>query len=154
MPVPSSFNDITQDPEIRDYVGWFWYRRDFIIHDTFYNPEINDLYIHFGSVHYHCEVFVNDVYIGGHSSGHLPFELQINSNPKLKLNLNAKNTIKVFVNNILTLDSTIPQANTHTPNNSTSTVYPANFKVTDSWFDFFNYAGKFSLVVFVVNPWS
>ena len=142
MPVPSSFNDITQDAKIRDYVGWYWYQRDFIIHDTFFNSEINDLYIHFGSVQYHCEVYINDILIGTHSSGHLPFELKVNSNSNLKLNLNGKNTIKVFANNILTLNTTIPQANTYTPQNSTYSIYPNGFKQTVSGFDFFNYAGK------------
>ena len=28
MPVPSSFNDITQDISIRDYIGWVWYDRE------------------------------------------------------------------------------------------------------------------------------
>lgn len=142
MPVPSSFNDITQDSTIRDYVGWYIYKRDFMLHDGFFDSESSDLYIHFGSVQYHCEVFVNDVYLGSHSSGHLPFAFQINSNPNLKLNLNGRNTITVFANNILTLHTTIPQANTFYPANSTNTVYPAGFKQTDNWFDFFNYAGR------------
>ena len=25
MPVPASYNDITQDRELRDFVGWAWY---------------------------------------------------------------------------------------------------------------------------------
>lgn len=142
MPVPSSFNDITQDPAIRDHVGWYWYKTDFYLHESFYNAAISDIYIHFGSVQYHCEVYINDQFIGRHSSGHLPFEFQINSIPNLKLNINGKNTVKVFANNILTVNTTIPQANTYTPKNTTNTVYPSDFKITTSWFDFFNYAGK------------
>jgi beta-glucuronidase len=146
MPVPSSFNDITQDPKIRDYVGWFWYKKDFLVHDNFYNSDLNDLLIHFGSVNYHCEVFVNDVHIGHHSSGHLPFELKI---PHLKINFNSKiNTIKVLANNILTLNTTIPQANTYSPQNSTNIVYPDGFKITNTYFDFFNYAGKLNYYFF------
>lgn len=141
MPVPSSFNDITQDSKIRDFVGWFQYKRDFIIHSNFYNPKINDLYIHFGSVHYHCEVFLNDLYVGNHSSGHLPFEFKINST--FKINLNGKNTIRLMINNILTETTTIPQGRTWEPQNSTRYVYPAGFKQTSSSFDFFNYAGNF-----------
>ena len=111
MPVPSSFNDITQDSNIRDYVGWYWYMQNFYLHETFFNQATSDLYIHFGSVQYHCEIYINDIYIGSHTSGHLPFELQINSIPNLKLNINGKNTVKVFANNILTLNTTIPQGN-------------------------------------------
>lgn len=29
MPVPSSFNDITQDKSLRDFVGWVWYDTEF-----------------------------------------------------------------------------------------------------------------------------
>ena len=28
MPVPSSYNDITTDQELRDHVGWVWYERE------------------------------------------------------------------------------------------------------------------------------
>jgi len=29
MPVPASYNDITTDPGLRDYVGWVWYETQF-----------------------------------------------------------------------------------------------------------------------------
>lgn len=28
MPVPSSWNDITQNVSIKDYIGWVWYDRE------------------------------------------------------------------------------------------------------------------------------
>ena len=28
MPVPSSFNEITQNNSLRDYIGWVWYDRE------------------------------------------------------------------------------------------------------------------------------
>ena len=28
MPVPSSWNDVTQEVSIRDYIGWVWYERE------------------------------------------------------------------------------------------------------------------------------
>ena len=28
MPVPSSFNEITQNNSLRNYVGWVWYDRE------------------------------------------------------------------------------------------------------------------------------
>ena len=31
MPVPSSYNDITTDQELRDHVGWVWYERKFAV---------------------------------------------------------------------------------------------------------------------------
>lgn len=142
MPVPSSFNDITQDPAIRDHVGWYHYYRDFYLHSGFFNSETSELFIHFDSVHYYCDVIINNVYIGSHSGGHLPFEFQLSSNPELKLNLNGLNRIEVLANNILTMETTIPQAETFYPENTTDSVYPAGYKETDNWFDFFNYAGR------------
>ena len=28
MPVPSSFNDITEDRNLRDFIGWVWYEKE------------------------------------------------------------------------------------------------------------------------------
>ena len=28
MPVPSSWNDITQNASIKEYIGWVWYERE------------------------------------------------------------------------------------------------------------------------------
>ena len=37
MPVPSSFNDITTDSLIRDFVGWAWYYRTFFVPSSWKN---------------------------------------------------------------------------------------------------------------------
>ncbi len=54
MPVPASYNDISTDSSIRDYVGWAWYRK------VYYVPKrwSDDLkvFIRFGSVHYYAVV--------------------------------------------------------------------------------------------------
>lgn len=54
MPVPASYNDITTNASIRDYLGWVWYQQ------TFYAPKrwLQDLrvFIHFGGVHFNCSV--------------------------------------------------------------------------------------------------
>ena len=31
MPVPSSYNDVTNNKTIRDFVGWAWYDREFYV---------------------------------------------------------------------------------------------------------------------------
>jgi hypothetical protein len=31
MPVPSSYNDITVDKELQNFVGWVWYEREFFV---------------------------------------------------------------------------------------------------------------------------
>jgi beta-glucuronidase len=34
IPVPASYNDITQNITVHRHVGWVWYARDFYIHNT------------------------------------------------------------------------------------------------------------------------
>jgi hypothetical protein len=31
MPVPASYNDITQSKQLRDFVGWVWYETEFYV---------------------------------------------------------------------------------------------------------------------------
>ena len=57
MPVPSSYNDITQDVNIRDHIGWAWYHRDFFVPRTWKSQRVN---IRFGSVNYFAVVVSAD----------------------------------------------------------------------------------------------
>ena len=53
MPVPSSYNDVTQDKHLRDFVGWAWYERNFYMsHD--WTPRRTVL--RFDSAHYFTKV--------------------------------------------------------------------------------------------------
>jgi beta-glucuronidase len=59
MPVPSSYNDITVNATVRDFVGWAWYQH------TFYTPkrwwaDKQRVVLRFGSVHY-AAVVVNSI---------------------------------------------------------------------------------------------
>ena len=40
MPVPSSYNDITQDKALRDFVGWAWYDKEFYFPKELMNKRI------------------------------------------------------------------------------------------------------------------
>lgn len=53
MPVPSSYNDVTQDPNIRDHIGWVWYQRDFFLPKSWKTQRVG---VRFGSVNYHAIV--------------------------------------------------------------------------------------------------
>lgn len=52
MPVPSSYNDITED--LADYVGTVWYDRKFFVSTAWSNN--TRVWIRFGSVHYEAQV--------------------------------------------------------------------------------------------------
>lgn len=146
MPVPSSFNDITVNETVRNWLGWVIYQSAF--HAPFFDPDTQSVYLHFGSVHYRCHVYVNDRYIGGHVGGHLPFSTKI---PKELLQRHNANSITVLVNNELS-PTTIPQAIVSKPLNSSSHVYPSNYTEVRNTFDFFNYAGIHRSVNLYVIP--
>ena len=40
MPVPSSYNDITQEKSLRDFTGWVWYDREFFIPSTWNDKRV------------------------------------------------------------------------------------------------------------------
>lgn len=51
MPVPASYNDITQDRWLRDHVGTVWYDRKFFVPQSWSDSKTL-VFIRFGSVHY------------------------------------------------------------------------------------------------------
>lgn len=59
MPVPSAFNDITVDRELRDHVGWVWYQTTYmptkLVTDAVKSGEKRAI-IRFGSVQYSAYV--------------------------------------------------------------------------------------------------
>lgn len=54
MPVPASYNDITTDPKIRDYLGIVWYDRSFFV-PRFW-ADSGKTWIRFSSVSYAANV--------------------------------------------------------------------------------------------------
>nr|CAD7196220.1 unnamed protein product [Timema douglasi] len=148
MPVPASYNDITQDKAIRDHVGLVWYDRSFFVPDTWRQQGLR-VWMRFDSVSYaaqvvswrtdiHCRStighrisWVNGQLVMSHEIGHLPFQRDIAS----VLKYGSKNLVTVAVDNTL-LETSIPQgqlSETYTDNGT---------QITQSYtFDFFNYAG-------------
>ena len=55
MPVPSSFNDITQDSELRDFVGWVWYDRQVWVPTSWLDGK-KRIMLRFESAHYNTIV--------------------------------------------------------------------------------------------------
>ena len=54
MPVPSSYNDVTQDAALRDHIGWVWYDREFFIAEDW--AANRNIFVRFGSANYHSIV--------------------------------------------------------------------------------------------------
>ncbi|XP_024082283.1 beta-glucuronidase isoform X2 [Cimex lectularius] len=141
MPVPASYNDITEDKEIRDHVGVVWYDRTVYVPKS-WQEKGQKVWIRFGSVHYYTDVWVNGNKVVTHEIGHLPFQAEITEN----LHFGQKNLITVAVNNTLNIE-TIPQG-------QVQELYTLNGtkQVQTYTFDFFNYAGIHRSVVLYTTP--
>lgn len=60
MPVPASYNDITQSKELRDFVGWAWYDNEFYVPPELANKRI---VMRIDSAHYNAIVVSMNVSI-------------------------------------------------------------------------------------------
>ena len=131
MPVPASFNDITERREIRDFSGWVWYDRKYFVPNTWTNGSI---LLRFCSVNYLTSVYVNGEWVMNHTGGHLPFQADIT---KLSY-IGTENHISVAVNNVLS-NITLPQGRVILKNDTRKerTIFAESIPN----FDFFNYAG-------------
>lgn len=53
MPVPASYNDITQSKQLRDFVGWVWYETEFYVPTEWQSKRV---VLRFDSAHYNTLV--------------------------------------------------------------------------------------------------
>ncbi|KAG7224488.1 hypothetical protein INR49_015012 [Caranx melampygus] len=147
MPVPASYNDITQDPALRDFIGWVWYEREVVIPARWVADEGTRVVLRVGSAHYFSVVWVNGVKVTEHNGGHLPFEAEIGS--LIRKDPTVPCRITIAVNNTLTLETLPPGIIRHMDDR---TKYPDGFFVQNIYFDFFNYAGIHRPVLLYTTP--
>ncbi len=138
MPVPASYNDITQDKALRDHIGDVWYERDVFAPGSWANQRI---VLRIGSASHTAAVWVNGKPAVEHKGGFLPFEAEISD----LLKLGKQNRITVRVNNILDW-TTLPPGKLKIFKNSMEPIrfarnYPEGHTVQDYYHDFFNYSG-------------
>jgi beta-glucuronidase len=128
MAVPSAYNDLGVNPQIRNHVGWVWYERELILPQTIMNER---LVLRFGSATHKAKVFINGSFVIEHSGGFLPFEAVINEYIRT-----GSNRLTVAVNNVVDY-TTLPvglYTETEEPGGKTRLKNQPNF-------DFFNFAG-------------
>ncbi|XP_060576094.1 beta-glucuronidase-like isoform X2 [Ruditapes philippinarum] len=142
MPVPSSYNDITNSKLVRDFVGWAWYDREFYLDNTWSNKRI---VLRIDSAHYNAIVWVNGQEAMSHEGGHLPFEAEVTN----MLHLDGSNYVTVAMNNTLTPTTLPPGAIEYKTNPE---KYPAGYFVQNLQMDFFNYAGLHRHVTLYSTP--
>ena len=141
MPVPASYNDITQDASLRDHIGDVWYERSFFVPVSW---QAKRVFLRFGSAEHTAVVWVNGAEVARHKGGFLPFGADITS----QVHFGRENRVSVCVNNILTWDI-LPPGFIKTHNDSN---HPPGYRAQVYQFDFFNYSGLNRPVVLVAAP--
>lgn len=142
MPVPASYNDITTDSEIRDFVGDVWYERRVIVPSTWINKRI---VLRFGSVTHYGKVWVNGRFLMEHKGGYLPFEGELSD--MVVPGETVRITVKV--NNVLDYQ-TLPPGEIEILDSPYR--YKEPLKVQRYFHDFYNYAGIHRPVKLYMTP--
>ncbi|MCL2594094.1 MAG: beta-glucuronidase [Promicromonosporaceae bacterium] len=124
-PVPASYNDLFNDRAIRDHVGDVWYQREIHVPRGWAGERI---FVRFDAATHHGAVYLDDVFVGEHAGGYLPFEFDVTD----LVTPGSAHRLSVAVNNELTR-TTIPPGKTETG--------PNGKKVCTYLHDFYNYAG-------------
>jgi len=137
MPVPSSYNDLTQDGALREHVGIVWYERTVFLPMHWLTQRI---VLFVGSANHHAVVWINGNFVGEHEGGHLPFHLPLE---QLHLNFGRPNRLTIAVNNTLST-TTIPPGIVQ--------VNAAGRRIQRLQMDFFNYAGLHRQVLLYTTP--
>jgi len=124
MAVPASFNDLTADPAVHDYVGDLWYQTKVRVPRGWDGRRV---VLHFESATHRAAAWVNDAEVVSHEGGYTPFEADVTEHVRA----GDEARITVLVNNTLNWHSIPPGVIEDTPDGQRQ-VY---------WHDFFNFAG-------------
>jgi beta-glucuronidase len=141
MPVPSSYNDITQDATVRDHIGDVWYERTFFVPAGWKGKRVC---LRFASAEHTAVVWVNGIEVARHRGGYLPFEADVSNS----VNYAGKNRATVAVNNELSWDLLPPGF----VKEYADTNHPPGYRSQEYQFDFFNYSGLHRPVVLTATP--
>jgi Glycosyl hydrolases family 2, sugar binding domain/Glycosyl hydrolases family 2/Glycosyl hydrolases family 2, TIM barrel domain len=90
------------DERFRDHIGAAWYQRQFEIPVEWFEKE-RVIFLGFGAVDYFAEVWLNDIKVGEHEGGYLPFELDVTQAAHA-----GTNTLTVRVDDPLEIFAEIP----------------------------------------------
>lgn len=146
MPVPAAFNEMTQDPELRDYFGAVWY----FIWIT--RPPAGERFVlRFGAASYHAEVYLDGELVASEHLGKLPFDVEVTSH----LRVDRPCLLAVRVDTTLNWQ-TIPPGTTKIPSGTWSTpdAHGSHAPRPVYHFDFLNYGGLLRSVWLLALPAS
>lgn len=147
MPVPSSYNDLKEGVDFREFCGWAFYQRTIAVPSFALGERVM---LRFAAVTHHAKVFLNGHEICCHVGGFLPFEVQLNEWLKP-----GDNLLTVAVENPIDY-STLPvggKANMMAGLMGGMGSSPSDGKkASNPNFDFFNYAGITRQVCIYTTP--
>ncbi|MHA7269688.1 beta-glucuronidase [Arthrobacter sp. HLT1-20] len=123
--VPSSYNDLFTEQEVRDHVGYVWYQREVHVPRGWDGSRI---FIRLDAATHEGLVYVNDELVAHHVGGYLPFEADITE----QVGAGEQFRLTIAVNNELT-QATIPPG--------TIEVTADGRRQQKYLHDFYNYAG-------------
>jgi hypothetical protein len=108
MAVPASFNDVTADRSVRDYVGDIWYQRTVRIPRGWDGQRIA---LYFESATHRATVWVDETEVVSHEGGYTPFEADLTAH----VQAGQEVLVTVVVNNALTFQSIPPGVTEDSP---------------------------------------
>ncbi len=144
MPVPSSYNEITQDAALRDHIGWVWYEREFFAPSAWRSGQVR---LRVGAANHDAVVYLNGVEVGSHHGGFLPFEFPINE----YVEWDGRNRLTIAVDNRLHFEG-LPMGNVEVHDDPEDRMHPQGHTVQNIYFDFANYSGLHRPVRLLVLP--
>ncbi|MGL4866803.1 MAG: beta-glucuronidase [Cetobacterium sp.] len=148
MPVPSSFNDLIEDKEVREHVGAVWYEKEFELSKGILNED--RVVLRFGSVTHKAVVFLNGKEICRNKGGFLPFEVVLEKDM-----LVDRNRLTILVDNTLD-NTTLPVGGVRELDNVSKgleeLMIPKVKRHTAYCVDFFNYSGIHRPVKIYTTP--
>lgn len=129
MPVPASYNDVTQDIKLRDHIGEVWYDREFFVPVSWQDKRV---VIRVGSACHKSILYVNGQEVASYKGGYLPYEADVTD----IVHFDKPNRVTVSIDNILD-NTTLPPGTIKTLKDSKGKDY----RIQEYQHDFFNYSG-------------
>ena len=130
MPVPSSYNDLTQDVRVRDHIGLVYYERELRIPAGWTDRRV---VLRFGAVTHHAIVWLDGIECCRHKGGFLPFACDIGD----RVRTGSVHRLTVAVDNRLDWTCLPPGELV----DKDDADHAPGYQVQEIHFDFFNYAG-------------